>query len=147
MSTDVPSLPQDVAQLRALLLAEREQHTQAAAQQQEVLARYEATLHKQQRTIAQQEHTIAQLLRRISGSRQERIDPDQLMLFTPDDLRVMADDMALPEGQEHAVNSEEEKAGRPSRQRGHGRRPLPASLPREEVRHELSPQERRCPGC
>jgi transposase len=138
MSTDVPSLPQDADQLRALLLAERQQHD-------ELLARYEATLHKQQRTIAQQEHTIAQLLRRISGSRQERIDPDQLMLFTPDDLRVMADDMALPEGQEHEVNSEEG----PSRQRkpGHGRRPLPASLPREEVRHELSPEERRCPGC
>jgi transposase len=25
--------------------------------------------------------------------------------------------------------------------------PLPASLPREEVRHELSPEQRRCPGC
>src|SRR6185369_16573821 len=110
MSTDVPSLPQDVAQLRALLLAEREQHTQAAAQQQEVLARYEVTVEKQQRTIAQQEHTIAQLLRRISGSRQERIDPDQLMLFTPDDLRAMADDMTLTAGQEHAVNSAEDEA-------------------------------------
>ena len=106
MSTDVPSLPQDVAQLRALLLAEREQHTHAltqalthaVAQHQEVLARYEVTVEKQQRTIAQQEHTITQLLRRLSGSRQERIDPDQLMLFTPDDLRAMADDMASPEG-------------------------------------------------
>jgi transposase len=138
MSMDVPSLPQNADQLRALLLAERQQHD-------ELLARYEATLHKQQRTIAQQEHTITQLLRRINGSRQERIDPDQLMLFTPDDLRAMADDMALPEGQEHEVNSEEG----PSRQRkpGHGRRPLPVSLPREEVRHELSPEERRCPGC
>src|SRR5262245_32439873 len=141
MSMDVPSLPQDADELRALLLAERQQHD-------ELLARYEATLHKQQRTIAQQEHTITQLLRRISGSRQERIDPDQLMLFTPDDLRAMADDMALSEGQEHEVNSEEEKAGGPSQQRrGHGRRPLPASLPREEVRHELSPEELPCPTC
>jgi transposase len=142
MSMDVPSLPQDADELRALLLAEREQHD-------ELLARYEATLQKQQRTIAQQEHTITQLLRRISGSRQERIDPDQLMLFTPDDLRAMADDMALPEGQEHEVNSGEDEAGGSSRRRqpGHGRRPLPASLPREEVRHELSSEERRCPGC
>ena len=153
---DVPSLPQDADQLRALLLAEREQHaqaltqalTQAVAQQQEVLARYEVTVEKQQRTIAQQEHTIAQLLRRISGSRQERIDPDQLMLFTPDDLRVMADDMALPEGHEHAVNSEEDEASSSRRRRkGHGRRPLPASLPREEVLHELAAEERRCPCC
>jgi transposase len=151
MSTDVPSLPQDAEQLRALLLAER-QHahvlTQALAQHEEVLARYEATVEKQQRTIAQQEHTITQLLRRISGSRQERIDPDQLMLFTPENLRVMADDMKSPEA-EHEVNSEEEEAGSPSRRRkkGHGRRPLPASLPREEVLHELSPEERRCPCC
>jgi transposase len=141
MSMDVPSLPQDVAQLRALLLAEREQHT-------EVLARYEETVAKQQRTITQQEHTITQLLRRISGSRQERIDPDQLMLFTPDDLRAMADDMKSPEA-EHEVNSEADEEESPSRrrQKGHGRRPLPASLPREEVLHELSPEERRCPCC
>ena len=58
---DVPSLPQDADQLRALLVAERQQHG-------ELLARYEVTLQKQQRTIAQQEHTITQLLRRISGS-------------------------------------------------------------------------------
>lgn len=148
---DVPSLPQDADELRALLLVEREHaHAliQAVAQQQEVLARYEATLQKQQRTIAQQEHTITQLLRRISGSRQERIDPDQLMLFTPDDLRVMADDMTSAAA-EHEVNSGEDEEQGPScrRQKGHGRRPLPASLPREEVRHELSPEERRCPGC
>ncbi len=137
---DVPSLPQDVAQLRALLLSEREQL-------KDVLARYEETVAKQQRTIAQQEHTITQLLRRINGSRQERIDPDQLMLFTPDDLRAMSDDMKSPEA-EHEVNSGEDEEG-PSRRRrkGHGRRPLPASLPREEVRHELSPEERRCPCC
>src|SRR6266545_4211061 len=142
MSMDVPSLPQDADPLRALLLAERQQH-------EEVLARYEATVEKQQRTIAQQEHTIAQLLRRISGSRQERIDPDQLMLFTPEDLRVMAEEMAAPEIEEHEANSGQEQADGPSRRRkkGHGRRPLPASLPREEVLHELSPEERRCPCC
>jgi transposase len=154
MSRDVPSQPQDADELRALLLAEREQRTaltHAVAQQQELLARYEATVEKQQRTIAQQEHTITQLLRRISGSRQERIDPDQLMLFTPEDLRAMADEQALPEDQEHEVNSGdgEEEVDTSSRRRkqGHGRRPLPASLPREEVRHELSPEERRCPCC
>ena len=145
---DVPSLPQDADKLRALLLAEREQHDQALAQQQEVLARYETTVAKQQRTIAQQEHTITQLLRRISGSRQERIDPDQLMLFTPDDLQAMSAEGKSSEA-EHEANSADDAEESPScrRQQGHGRRPLPASLPREEVRHELSPEQRRCPGC
>ncbi|MGH7004188.1 MAG: IS66 family transposase, partial [Alphaproteobacteria bacterium] len=74
--------------------------------------------------------------------------PDQLMLFTPDDLRAMADEK-ISADQEHQVNSEEDASSSRSRKRqpGHGRRPLPASLPREEVRHDLSPEERRCPGC
>ena len=53
-----------------------------------------------------------------------------------------------PKAQEHDVNSGEDEAGSSRRRRkGHGRRPLPASLPREEVLHELSAEERRCPCC
>jgi transposase len=60
----------------------------------------------------------------------------------------MADDMTLTEGQEHAVNSAEDEANSSrGRRKGHGRRPLPASLPREEVLHELAAEERRCPCC
>jgi len=35
---------------------------------------------------------------------------------------------------------------KPSR-KGHGRRPLPDHLPREEVLHELTDEERLCPCC
>ncbi len=49
MSKDAPSLPDDPAKLKAMLL------------------QYEETVQTQQTTIQQQEHRIAQLLRRLFG--------------------------------------------------------------------------------
>lgn len=37
------------------------------------------------------EHKIKELLLKIRGSRQERIDPDQLLLFSFDELKELAE--------------------------------------------------------
>src|SRR3954471_6286074 len=116
MSKDATSLPDDPAQLRALLLEERARHAQAVA----VLTEMESTLSSQQQKIQQQEQLIAQLLRRLYGPRQERIDPSQLTLFDAEELQALAAELSAGE-QEQASPAASGKAG-------HGRRALPRNL-------------------
>lgn len=144
MSTDACLLPDDPGELKALLLGERRQHEQVVAQHSEVLTHFEQTVASQQRTIEKQQHEIAQLLRRLYGPRQERIDPDQLTLFDADELREL---LAEGESAQTSPDQEEPPAPRRRRRNGHGRRLLPEHLPREQVFHELSDEERLCPGC
>ena len=133
MGMDAQTLPNDPVELKALLLRERQHH-------EEVVKTYEQTVQSQHRKLDQQEQTIAQLLRRLYGVKQERVDPGQLMLFSAEDLA------ALVEESGEAQKEPSSKTRRP-RHRGHGRRPLPDHLPREQVIHQLSEGERRCPGC
>lgn len=142
MSTDALSLPDDPAALKALLLRERRARQSERAQHTEVLARYEETVQSQQQTIRRQEHELARLLRRLYGPKQERIDPDQLTLFDAKELEELAEELAA-EADEHQPPT----TSRRRRRRGHGRRPLPKHLPREQVLYELSEAERRCPCC
>ena len=135
MSKDASSLPDDPAALRAILLREREQH-------QQTLAHYEQTVQAQQRTIEQQQHQLARLLRQRYGPKQERIDLNQLTLFDTSEILALAEELN--------AETEEETGSAPKRRRkrqGHGRRPLPGHLPREQRRYELSEAERRCPCC
>jgi transposase len=120
---------------------EREQHTQ-------VVTQFEETVEKQQRKIEQQQHQLAQLLRRLFGPKQERFDPNQLSLFDFEELQQLAEELTSPAEDEDA-SSEEDALSSSSRNRrkGHGRRPLPEHLPREQRRYELSEEERRCPCC
>lgn len=137
MSTDAVSLPDDPAALRALLLREREQHTQ-------VVAHFEQTVRAQEHTIRRQEQELARLLRRLYGPKQERIDPDQLTLFDAHELQALAAELqqdAEPQTDGASATT------RRRRRRGHGRQPLPAHLPREQVVSALSEDERRCPCC
>jgi transposase len=138
MSTDADSLPDDLDQLRAVLLAERAQHEATVIQHEATLAQIEATVSSQQRTIQQQEQTIARLLRKMYGPQQERIDPNQLTLFDADELEELAEELAAKRSP---------AASSLARKRGHGRRPLPRNLPREQVVHELPEAQRQCPCC
>lgn len=145
MSTDASShdLPSDLAALRDLLLKERRQLQAERArfeQQSATVACLEQTVVAQQRTIEQQQHRIAQLLRRTFGPRQERIDLDQLLLFDSAELSALVEER---EQEEQESSSSTAKR----RRKGHGRRALPAHLPREQRRYELAEAERQCPGC
>jgi len=127
-------------------VAELQQENQRLKAQ---LAQHEATteqfteqLAQKQRLVALLEHQIKLLLERIRGSRQERIDPDQLLLFSLEELREIADQLEQPPGD----LIEDEPIGR--RRRSPGRvGKLPDHLEREVVRHELPAAERACPGC
>ena len=138
MSMDARTLPDDPAELKALLLREREQH-------QQVVAQYEETLQAQLRKIEQQQHEFAKLLRERYGPKQERVDPNQLMLFSSEEFQQLVAELC---GKADADALDDSPASRQNkRRRGHGRRRLPQHLPRERVIYELSQQERACPDC
>jgi len=146
MSTDAnshPPLPDDVAALRALCRL-----------QQATLATHEATLSQQCETIqnlsqslAKLEQELARLLKQTYGPKSERVDPDQLLLFDQKELEAIAADLvaAIQEETEAAAEATG-SAPQPPRQ-GHGRKPLPDSLPREQKLYELTAEERQCPCC
>ena len=111
------------------------------AQQTVVTEQFLEQLDEKQRQVASLEHQIKLLLQRIKGSRQERIDPDQLLLFSTAELQEIANQLQQP--------ADELITDEPRRRRKSPGRigPLPNYLQREVVRHELPAADRACPGC
>jgi transposase len=100
-----------------------------------------AAWQKQERRIEQLEHQIDQLLRRYYGPRSERFDPDQLKLFVSEEGTVTP--ATIPEEPPPPKTGTVSRAGL----NGHGRRKLPANLPRKRVEHTLSKEQLPCPSC
>ncbi len=154
MSTDAFSLPNDVEQLKAIIAQDRSvmaQHQLVLAQREAVISSLEESLEFKSRKLALVEQQLARLLRKQYGPQRERIDPNQLTLFTAEELGELireleqdqADSVSLDDGGPKAlVDDAPDK-----KPKGHGRRPLPAELPRETIVHELSDEERACPCC
>jgi transposase len=102
------------------------------------------------KTLAQQvhlndklQHQLEQLLRRRYGPKGERIDPAQLLLFARE---ILAQAEPSPEPAP-TPESAPPPTPRAPKKDGHGRRPLPASLPRRPVLHDVPPEQRTCPDC
>lgn len=81
-------------------------------------------------------HELKLRLKAIFGPRTEKLDPAQLDLFLD---RV--------EAARHEAAAESAPIRIAAHDRKHGRRPLPADLPRERVVHDLSDEEKACPCC
>ena len=106
----------------------------------ELIRQQADSLDKAQRRIEQLEHAMDVLLRQRYGPRSERLDPNQLRLFTDEG------DESLPSALDPDVVPE--ISGKPKRTwKRRGRQTLPEHLPRVPVVIELSEQERACPGC
>jgi transposase len=118
----VAALPDDPALLKRLL--------------EEVLA----SLQQARTDNASLRHRLDALLRRLYGPRSERCDPSQLLLFA-----LAAEAAAAPAAATTEAAAEAATAQR--RCRPHGRRRLPADLPRQECQHQLTEAERPCPTC
>jgi transposase len=97
-----------------------------------------ASLRAAQRQVEQLGHRLDLLLRRLYGPRSERVDSRQLPLFGEP-----AEEPARSAGQA----AEPPPRSRPRPVMGHGRRPLPAELPRVRRVHEVPPEQRACPEC
>ena len=170
MSQDDLQLPDDVEQLKAMIagqaiaIAERDaslaEHEAEITQHETVIAAQHETIEKQLRKLEGLHQQLARLLRKQYGPQKERIDPDQLTLFSVDELESLVaelqqgvtDSVSTDDGTDDDIGSDNDgdEVGDPKRkqrQKGHGRRPLPDHLPREEVLHELTDEERTCPCC
>jgi transposase len=92
------------------------------------------------RKISQMEHQLQQLIRRLYGRSSEKIVPKQMALF--------AEMLKALEAQEPPAEEPPPAAPSvPSNRKGHGRRRIPADLPRERVIHDLAEEEKPCPCC
>jgi transposase len=102
------------------------------------------------KTLAQQvhlneklQHQLEQLLRQRYGRKTEQVDPAQLLLFAQEILAQAEPEPApsLPSTADPAATK------KPPKQDGHGRKRLPASLPRRPILHDVPPEQRTCPDC
>ena len=125
MSSAPNHLPDDVESLKALVLEQVEHNAQLRADN----VRYQA------RILTLEEQLNLALVRRYAAS-SEKISAYQLRLFDEAETEIE------PGGTETV-----EVTGHTRKKRG--RKPLPATLPRIEVIHELAESERLCPhdGC
>ena len=109
-------------------------------------------LEAHERRYQRVQNILEQLLRWRFGRKSEKLDERQMFLFavqweaegrTPQQL---AAELGLDENDPLAP--EPEKADKKqTKRRGHGRKPLPRTLTRERIEHELSEAERACPNC
>jgi len=98
------------------------------------------TLHQQQHENDSMRHRLDLLLRRLYGPKQERLDPNQRLLFP--------ETTAEADGVTTIPPTAPEDPQKPKRKcKPHGRRRMPENLPHEPVHHVLSEAERVCTIC
>ena len=127
MAVDLNQLPDDIGLLKQLIVA------------------LDAEKEKQEKLNEKLQHQLEQLLRWRYGQRSDRVSSSQLALFEAS--AAVAEGPA--QANEPAPDEDEAPAAAavPPKKPGHGRKPLPADLPRERVEYELGGEERKCPKC
>jgi transposase len=124
----IPSLPEDPAALRTLLLATLEQRDAAMAERDALAARNE-----------QLHHLLLALKRRQFGQKSERLPEDQL-LFAFEEIEATLATGVAEVGQRSQTLRDQH-----ARRRRGNRGQLPAHLPR--IEQVLMPEQETCPCC
>jgi transposase len=132
VAASLAELPDDPAILKQII-AQRE--SQIEQIKREAAQRIEAVEQQHQKEISA-------ILRRFYGPHSERFDPAQLLLFG---LKV-AREIPVDEKTVESEAGEKLKTRRIAHHK-HGRRELPAHLPRVEIPHDLSDEQKKCPCC
>jgi transposase len=101
-------------------------------------------LKKEQREREGLQQRLDQLLRRLYGPKAERFDPNQPWLL-PELANTSPDNNGAP-GATPRADADAPATAKPQRP-GHGRKKLPADLPRKRIEHTLPEAERVCPCC
>lgn len=106
-------------------------------------------IEKKDKRIAHLEQMVHYLkLKHYGKSSERQVSPDQESLFNEAEQLIgesVNDENNLAESAEE-INEPDAKD--PSQKKKHGRRPLPASLPRHKIYHDLGVEEKQCPcGC
>lgn len=143
-------LPDDPEVLK-LMIAHRERQiaqNQAAIEQikRETAEKIEAikTEFANRVEVMQQKHKaeIDAILRRFYGPRSEAFDPRQLLIFG----LAVAEELPVDEKTVEAEAGERLVTRRINHHK-HGRQKLPESLPRIEIVHDLTDEQKKCPCC
>ncbi|HVS17118.1 MAG TPA: IS66 family transposase [Planctomycetota bacterium] len=97
-------------------------------------------------------HYIDYLRRRLHGPKGERLDPNQLRIAFEDLVEVIEAERPQTPPTEaleapDAESADDRLPKKPRKQGAHGRKALPAELPRLRVEHDLDAAERCCPSC
>ena len=143
MSTDAASSPPAALQVDPATLPDD------AALLKSLVAQLFAQLQSRDGRISDLEHRMSLLLRKLYGSKSEKLDPRQTSLF---DLLTAATEDQSPVANEAPSNaavdsSPDEMPTSAVKQRsGHGRRRLPDQLQRREVEHDLTEPEKEALG-
>jgi transposase len=128
MNPAAEPLPNDVAALRAMLVAARAERDAERAEKDQLAAQNDRL-----------RHLIRQLQRLQSGRRSEKLDPDRLNLALEDVEQAIAETEAGQEKTDPAL-----KRARTEKRRA-GRASLPEHLPRVEL--VIAPEDTACPCC
>jgi transposase len=117
-----------------------------------VTEQFQQQLEDKSQQISLLERKIRRLLSTVRGSRQERINPNQLLLFTPEELQQLMEELESPTGDEataegSALEEQVAPSQTPSDPKRPKRRPLPDNLPKEVRRIEIPESARKCPCC
>jgi transposase len=100
------------------------------------------------RLLERVQRQLRQLLRQRYGPKRERIDENQLFLYAAQIVAASQAQAAAPTTADSAAEeTPAASATSTAQRRGHGRRPLPASLERKRVVFDLEESKRQCPQC
>jgi len=137
MALNGTSIPDDAAACQALIETQQAEIEQLQSTTDEQAD----TIESQQQRIERLQHELNLFKRHLFGQRRERFidDPRQQKLF-----EIRSDATAAAE---ETPEEEDQEEAPPKKRRGHGRRPLPEFLPREDVVHDLTEEEQNCPCC
>ena len=91
------------------------------------------------------QHQLEQLLRQRYGRKTEKLDPAQLLLFAREILA--AGQNTAPETSPSSDTPPAPAPSSPPEKSGHGRKPLPANLPRRPVLYDVAAEDLPCPDC
>jgi transposase len=103
-------------------------------------------VHDQQQVIAKLSHELDLFRRYLYGRRSEKLDPGQLLLEFASWVQAMNAAAAESTGAPDAPPTPETPAP-PRAPRSHGRKPLPAFLPRQRVEHTVPEAQCACRAC
>jgi len=127
-------LPEDVGTLQHLVLASRQMIATQAAETAALRDSLRTSLHE----IERLKHQLDAFRRSVYGQKSERLVTEQgLLSFAGATPRPAAAPLAPVSAPATAEETPE----------GHGRRPLPTHLRREEVVHDVDPADRVCGDC
>jgi transposase len=104
------------------------------------------SLHQQAHLNEKLQHQLELLLRRLYGKKSEKLDPNQLLLFAREILQAGTTEITPEPKLETTPEPPTSSPAKPPI-KGHGRKPLPPSLPRQRVVHDVPPEQRPCPDC